>query len=271
MRTPQSMLAVACRLLLMAAGFSGIQAPAAETRSSQSQPVSLAAVTQTSARHQGAVNLGVVNWTCRGTQCSSSTPSSAVAAPVSLCQGLAREVGAIRSFKIANRPLKSNELKQCNSVVPVVAGAGSVTGKSSGAMTKPTPDPAKKAPDAKAPALASTQGPVKVAPRGTPPVAASPAPQTSRTTVTTSSAVPVLKPLVISASPLRYAGKGAVIIAAGPLRYTGRETVIFTTSPLRYAGNGTVIVAASPLRYSGRGPIEIRANALKYAGTPASR
>jgi len=85
--------------------------------------VSVVADTQVGARRQGKVNAGGINWACSGAQCSASTMSSTVAAPLAMCQGLAREVGAIRSFTLANRPLNGNELQQCNSVIPAVAAA----------------------------------------------------------------------------------------------------------------------------------------------------
>ncbi|TAN37904.1 MAG: hypothetical protein EPN25_14825 [Nitrospirae bacterium] len=85
----------------------------------QIQQVSTIADTQVSSHRQGAVNVGNINWTCRGSQCSTSTIAPAVAEPVSVCKVLAREVGAIRSFTVANRPLNAKELQQCNSVLPV--------------------------------------------------------------------------------------------------------------------------------------------------------
>jgi hypothetical protein len=116
--------------VLLAALLSGIGVHAAVTETKKpskqqpkQQPVSAVADTQASARRQGAVNVSGINWACSGAHCSTSTVPSAVAAPVAVCQGLARIVGVMRSFKVANRPLNGNELQQCNSVVPAVASA----------------------------------------------------------------------------------------------------------------------------------------------------
>ena len=125
MRMPKSSGAMTGVLLLTALLSSmGVHAAVTDTKKpAQAQPVSVVADTQASARRQGVVNVGGVNWTCSGAHCSASAMSSAVAAPLAVCQALAREVGAIRSFTLANRPLNGNELQQCNSVVPAVAAA----------------------------------------------------------------------------------------------------------------------------------------------------
>ena len=124
MRTPKFGGAMGCVLLAALLSSMGAHAAVTDTKKpSKQQPVSAVADTQASARRQGAVNVSGINWACRGTHCSASAMPSAVAAPVAVCQGLAREVGAIRSFKVVNRPLNGNELQQCNSVVPAVAAA----------------------------------------------------------------------------------------------------------------------------------------------------
>jgi hypothetical protein len=87
------------------------------------QSVNTVADTQDSARRQGVINIGGINWACSSTHCSTSTMPSAVAAPVAVCQGLARMVGAIRHFEVANRPLNGDELQRCNSVVPAKVAA----------------------------------------------------------------------------------------------------------------------------------------------------
>ena len=109
--------------MLLAVLFSSMSAHAAVTDTKimlQAQPVSVVADTLAKVR-EGSVNAGGVNWACSGVRCN--TMASAAAAPLALCQGLAREVGALRSFIVANRPLNGNELQQCNSVAPVVAAA----------------------------------------------------------------------------------------------------------------------------------------------------
>ena len=125
--------------VLLASLLSSIGAHAADTKKpSAVQPVSAVADTQAGARRQGAVNVGGIIWACSGTHCSASPMPSAVAAPVMVCQGLAREVGAIRNFTAANRPLNGNELQQCNSVVPAAAA---MPGMKPPAGFAPTPAP----------------------------------------------------------------------------------------------------------------------------------
>lgn len=124
MRTPKSSGAMWRILLTALLSSMGAHAAVTDTKKPvQTQPVSAVADTQASARRQGAVNVGGIRWACRGTHCGTSTMPSAVAAPLAVCQALAREVGAIQNFKVANRPLNGNELQQCNSVVPAVAAA----------------------------------------------------------------------------------------------------------------------------------------------------
>ncbi len=105
------------------------------------QTVVSVATTLTSARQQGTVTVSGINWDCRGASCKTSTAPAAVASPVAVCQGLAREVGPMGSFEVASRKLSSIELQQCNSVLPAVLPAGKVK----------TPDPAAKSPAARAP------------------------------------------------------------------------------------------------------------------------
>lgn len=118
MRTQNSCNALGCVVLTALLSSMGAHAAATDTKISvQAQPVSVVADTQAGARRQGTVNVGGINWACSGAHCSASTISSAVVASLAVCQGLAREVGAIRSFVLANRPLNGKELQQCNSVV----------------------------------------------------------------------------------------------------------------------------------------------------------
>jgi hypothetical protein len=115
---------------LLLALLSGAGAHAGEigTKSPKVQPTQLprvqptqaqaAAETQAAARRQGMVNVNGIGWNCSGTRCSAPTSPAAGNAPVVLCQGLAREVGALQGFSIANRALSGDELRHCNSVVP---------------------------------------------------------------------------------------------------------------------------------------------------------
>lgn len=122
MGTPRSAGVIGC--ILLAALACGRPAEAAVTTTKltvQPQFVTTVAETRTGARRQGAVSVGAINWACNGTQCRTSTMPSVVAAPLVVCQGLAREVGALRNFSVANRPLTSAELQQCNSGIPKVA------------------------------------------------------------------------------------------------------------------------------------------------------
>lgn len=88
------------------------------TRPREAQAVILVADAQAKARRQGRVIIGGLIWTCSGARCSASTKSSAVAAPVALCQELARAVGLMQRFTAGNRSLNGIELQQCNSAVP---------------------------------------------------------------------------------------------------------------------------------------------------------
>ncbi len=235
MRTPKFGGAMGCVLLAALLSSMGAHAAVTDTKKpSKQQPVSAVADTQASARRQGAVNVSGINWACRGTHCSASAMPSAVAAPVAVCQGLAREVGAIRSFKVVNRPLNGNELQQCNSVVPAVAAA------------KPgmkTPQEAGRAPAARAPG-----------------VALPPAKKPSDAKGTTQATRPVQPgaPRTVTPAPR--------VIRADTLRYAGREPVVINASPLRYAGHGPVVINAGTLRYVGGGAVVINANTLKYSG-----
>jgi hypothetical protein len=60
-----------------------------------------------------------------------------------------------------------------------------------------------------------------------------------------------LKPLVINADVLRYAGRGPVVVHASPLRYVGQGPLVITSATLRYSGSGPVVIHANTLKYSG--------------------
>ena len=131
MRTPRSCGArcaapLVAVLSIMAAGAPG---------SVLAQPVVSVATTVISARRQGKVVVADISWACSGTRCTTSTPPTAVAATLSVCQGLAREVGPIGSFVVANRSLTGSELKECNSVIPATAAAAPIR------LTMPDPAP----------------------------------------------------------------------------------------------------------------------------------
>jgi hypothetical protein len=106
--------------LLLPALLGGAGAYAVEigTKSLKLQPTQAIADTQAPARRQGALNINGVNWNCGGARCSASISPAVSVVPVALCQGLARQAGAIQSFSFASRSLSGAELQQCNSVVP---------------------------------------------------------------------------------------------------------------------------------------------------------
>jgi hypothetical protein len=83
------------------------------------------AETKVTAGQQGSVTAGAIHWTCSGTHCSTSALPLVTGAPLTMCQELARSVGAIRSFRASTSPLNGKELQQCNAVVSGTA-AGSV-------------------------------------------------------------------------------------------------------------------------------------------------
>ncbi len=119
MRTPRSRGVLWCVPLVALLSSLDARTP----KSMLAQPVVSAATTLATARRQGKVNAGGIDWACSGTRCSTSTTLPTVAAIVAVCQGLAREVGEIGSFAVANRALTSSELKQCNSVLPASVAA----------------------------------------------------------------------------------------------------------------------------------------------------
>lgn len=144
MRGTQSSGAMRCVLLAALAGSLGAHAAVSDApKPISTKPVSAVANTQASAHRQGAFKASGVNWTCKKLHCSASVTPSTVAAPMTACQALAHEVGAIKSFKVANHALNPQELQQCNSVAAVVEAAKPSVKKPQVA-TKPTttPDPA---------------------------------------------------------------------------------------------------------------------------------
>jgi len=124
MRQPSPSDVLRCALLTaLSIGLLAESAADDAHKKVQSQPVHLMADTRASAGRQGVVPLGGVMWDCRGSRCTSSSVASAVAAPLPVCQSLARAVGALRSFSVARRPLKLTELQSCNAVLPPESSA----------------------------------------------------------------------------------------------------------------------------------------------------
>ena len=103
MRWTQSSALVRCALLAVLPCT--LTAQALEPDSSKTGPakrVSVVAITQASARQQGAFKTNDVSWTCKGTRCSGTAMPLAVTAA---CRNLASEVGTIQSFTVANHDL----------------------------------------------------------------------------------------------------------------------------------------------------------------------
>jgi hypothetical protein len=150
MQRVKSAIAGVLAVLLMAlATGGGVRAAAGTTHSTLQSAVSVA-TTQASARRQGAVTVGGINWDCRGASCKAATAPAAVAAPVEVCKALAREVGAMVSFEAASRKLSSGELQQCNSAITATAASSAavpLTKSVFGAL--PAPPPASSAPAAR--------------------------------------------------------------------------------------------------------------------------
>jgi hypothetical protein len=245
------------------------------------QPVSAAADTQASARRQGAVNVSGINWTCSGTHCSANM-APAMAAPVTMCQGLAREVGAIRNFTVANLALNSSELQQCNSQplattigmpamdtppktgiafsaetrgtpLPSNPQPGKAAVTLSAGITAPTPpgaDPAKKPSDAKSALPAIAPGG-----KATPPPPPAPVPAGGNAPPRTAAA---FSPVAIRTLPLTLTGVGVAEII---YRFT---PVAVRTAPLTLTGMG---VAETSYRFI---PVAIRTPALTLTGTGRS-
>ena len=180
-----------------------------------------------------------------------------------MCQGLAREVGAIRSFTLANRPLNGNELQQCNSVIPAVAAAmpGRKTPQGAGLPpaappmgTPPTPPgtPSNVGPGLKRLVTVDDFAPL------TSPLPAAP----HRVAV-----APLTPPTKAPGTPPSAApAQGPVVINAGTLSYIGQERVVINAGTLRYARPGPVVINAGTLRYADRGPVVINAGTLTYSG-----
>lgn len=118
MRKTKSNTVIWPLLLPALLGGAGAYAVESGSKSLKIQPTQAIADTQATARRQGALNINGVNWNCSGARCSASLSPVASVAPLTLCQGLAREAGAVQSFSFAGRSLSGDELRQCNSVVP---------------------------------------------------------------------------------------------------------------------------------------------------------
>ena len=284
MRTPRSAGAMRCVLLAALLSSSGAHAAADTKKPIQIKPVSAVADTQASARRQGAVKVSGINWACSGTHCSASTMPPAVAAPLTVCQELAREVGAIRSFKVANHALNGKELQQCNSVVPAVASAMPGVKAPQGARVAPaaqapatgfaasspvatdlTKKPSaiaqapKKSVGGFAPQVAATPTDPGTKPsgvKGTPaksPPESSPAPGGSRPEAP--GAKSPSGPVRLRTDRLTYTGLGS---AVGPPAFS---PVRLRAESLSYTGMGT---ASGSVPFT---PVRIRTGTLTYTGT----
>ncbi|MCE9524326.1 MAG: hypothetical protein K8S25_18045 [Alphaproteobacteria bacterium] len=127
--------------MLLAALLGSIGAHAADDKSPTAKHSGgIVADSQSDANRQGAFKTSGVNWTCKKLRCSASVTPSAAAAPVTACQELAREIGAIKSFRVANLALDTADLRQCNSGVSV-AEAAAPTMKKRQVATKPATTP----------------------------------------------------------------------------------------------------------------------------------
>jgi hypothetical protein len=178
--------------------------------------------TAATARRQGAVPAGEINWHCAGSRCAaaSTAPDPTVAA----CHALAQQVGPVKSYGNKRRLLSAGELQRCNAGIP--------TGQPAGVPTATL---------ARAPqAVAAARGPIVI----------------NAATLRYAGRGPV----VITTDTLRYAGRGSVIINADTLRYAGRGPVVINADTLRYAGRGPVVINADTLRYAGPIPVRLPAN-----------
>jgi hypothetical protein len=63
-----------------------------------------------------------ISWTCNGSACRGATADSR---PAVLCQGLARQVGALASFAADGRLFGAAELAKCNASAKARAGQAS--------------------------------------------------------------------------------------------------------------------------------------------------
>ena len=261
----------------------------------------LTADTAASAKRQGMMSAGGLNWRCQGLRCTTSGAPTLLG--IGSCQALAREVGQIRRFASAKHALSAAELSQCNLGISAgaVASIGTHTTPIAGLPSVSNPSPSKGGATARTLSPARTQAPkgsmlpppvrtgggfapatpinkaptlkngsADVAPR--PGIPAPPAPgKPSR----------VGGPVVINAETLRYTGRGPVVINAETLRYVGRGAVVINADTLRYAShaladtktntktktnNNPILIQADTLRFAGRGAVVINAEPLRYAG-----
>ena len=136
--------------MALATGGSTRAAAGAAPGTSRAAPQSVVseATTLASARRQGAVTVGGINWDCRGANCKAATVPAAVAAPVEACKALAREVGAMLQFAAANRKLSTGELEQCNSVISATAASAAAVPVTKSVFGAPPPPPPASSPAA---------------------------------------------------------------------------------------------------------------------------
>ncbi len=292
MQTQESRPTIWCMLLVALSSNPGAHAAVTDAaKTVQPKPATVLAATQASARHQGAFKANGVNWTCKGTQCSAAAVPAAATALLATCQALALEVGAMKSFRVANHGLTADELQQCNSgaatadagrvsvqepqaakkpaTVPGTASSPAshtkrlVTADDFATRAQPLPDAPHRATampraDAKDPAAkGQAQAVVQRDGVATP----QPSPTGKAAPVLTNPAhppIPPFVPVLIRTALLTLAGTG---VAEGGYRFT---PVAVRTPQLTLTGAG---IAEIPLRFP---PVAVRTPALTLMGTGRS-
>ncbi len=255
MRWTQSSRLMRCVLLAALPCSLGAQVPATDSgKAVQANSVSVVVATQASARRQGAFKANDVSWTCKGTRCSAAAMHSAVMAA---CQNLAREVGTIESFTVANHDLPAWELQQCNSMM-AVAEAARPSVKQTQVLTKPeaTPDPASSASRHSKRLITADDFTLRAQPLPDAPHRATASQRTPSTNTSGSpSAIGPFVPVAIRTPPLTLTGTG---VAEVSFRFT---PVAVRTSQLTLTGMG---VAETTYRFT---PIVVRTPQLTLTGT----
>lgn len=255
MRWTQASRLMRCVLLAALPSSLCAQAPATDSgKAVQAKPVSVVAATQASARHQGAFKANDVNWTCKGTRCSGAAMQSAVMAA---CQNLAREVGTLQSFRVANHDMPAGELQQCNSAT-AVAEAARPSVKQTQVQTKPeaTPDSASGVSRHSKQLITADDFALRAQPLpGAPHRATAPQRTASTSTSGSPSAAGPFVPVATRTPPLTLTGTG---VAEVGFRFV---PVAVRTPPLTLTGTG---VAETPYRFT---PVVVRTPRLTLTGT----